>query len=107
MFLLVGFCEDSRLLTILYLVKNIIKTIFVIVPIVLIIMLMIDGIKAISSRDDNKINEIKRVAIKRIIIAVVIFFVPAIVSLLMSLFSFNSYVDCLNSATTENIKIYK
>ena len=60
-------------------IGNIINTIKIIVPILLIIMGIVDMAKAVVSNDDKKMKESTKTFIKRTIYAVLVFFVIAIV----------------------------
>ncbi len=95
-------CNDIQVLNILSIVKTIIKIITTAVPIVLIIFIILDVIKTISSVDvDNK--KLSKSIGKRIIAAVIIFLMPAIIDLVVSNLPFESYyMDCYNK--TDNIE---
>ena len=60
-------------------IGNIINTIKIIVPVLLIIMGIVDMAKAVVSNDDKKMKESTKTFIKRTIYAVLVFFVIAIV----------------------------
>ena len=60
-------------------IGKIINIIKIIVPVVLIIMGIVDMSKAVVSSDDQKIKESTRIFIKRVIYAILVFFVIAIV----------------------------
>lgn len=51
-----------------------------IIPVILIIYIVVDFLKAIFANDEKKINEAKTVAIKRIFYAVLLFLIPTIIT---------------------------
>ena len=65
----------------------IINIIFVAVPVILTIVGMIDFVKGIASQKEDEIKKGQQVFIKRIITAVIIFFIVALVKLIVSLIS--------------------
>ncbi len=76
----------------------------IIVPILLIIMGSIDFGKAVISSDDNAIKNAINILIKRSIAAVVIFFIPTIISAVISLVDGSSELkdyDCLRNCISE------
>lgn len=100
-------CENSRVLSLLLFVKNIIQYVFIIVPIILIIILAIDLAKIVFG-----IGEVKKtipVIVSRMIASCSLFFVPLLVSLLTSFFGnvAETYAYCLSNATTENIEFFE
>ncbi len=101
--LLLDFCDDALVLTIMYFLKIIIEIAFILVPIVLLVMLTIDIVKAVIHSDDNALKEIKKIALKRIIMSVIIFFVPTIITLLMDIIDFKTYDKCVKEATWANV----
>ena len=55
------------------------EIIMVVVPIILVVMIILDMIKAITAGDDKEVKEAQKKAITRIIIGVCIYFLPMIV----------------------------
>lgn len=82
---MLDFCTSSDILKILLFIIIIIKYIFLIIPIVLLLMLGIDFFKNITTFKENDMKQNLNIAIKRIIYCGCIFFVPTIVSLVISL----------------------
>ena len=75
-------CSHPDILRVLYFLTLLLDIVFVVVPIGLIVMLMIDFSKAvISTKTDDMVKSTKLVT-KRIIYAVIIFIIPWIVSVL-------------------------
>lgn len=78
-------CSDID--AIISFIKGVLKLIQILIPIALIIMGSIDLGKAVLSSDDKEIKQATSKLIKRAIAAVVIFFIPFIVNLVMGLVS--------------------
>lgn len=62
-----------------FIVQNVVNIIKIAIPILLIIMGMLDFLKAVIANDEKQMKESQNKFIKRIIAAVIIFFVVAIV----------------------------
>ena len=74
----------------------------VIVPVILVILGVIDFVKALTSQKDDEIKKGQKIFIKRLITGILIFFVVAIVKLVVSMLDNNSNnilncVDCFIS----------
>ncbi len=102
-------CNESTVLRVIYLIKNVIDVIKVLVPVILIVLGILDITKAVMASDERKMDEYKQKFIRRTISAVIIFFVPAVVD-----FCFYSidgldlkYTECWTTATSENILKFK
>lgn len=83
MFFLDVDCDDID--AIIKLIKGILKLIQILIPVALIIMGSVDLGKAVLSSDDKEIKQATSKLIKRAIAAVVIFFIPFLVNLVMGL----------------------
>lgn len=109
MYFLLDFCENPSILRIIYYVKQLLSLIFILVPIGLIIMVTLDLFRAsVSSGEDEMAKKVK-VSIKRIGFAVVLFFVPTIVSFAIGLVgdvgvAFN---DCIDRVDLDLIDDYQ
>lgn len=98
-------CEEE-LLTIISFVKALLRIVCIGIPIVLIAMGTVDLGKAVLASDEKEIKGATGKLIKRAISAVIIFFIPTIVSLVMGLIPSNTgsqsggkgYVQCWNEA---------
>ena len=97
-------CENSSILSMLLLIKNLLNLLTIIVPIVLILYTMLDLIKNQIDVDKKYLKVIG----KRFIYAVLIFLVPTVISLVINeVDEENKYLTCYKEATTENIKYYR
>lgn len=79
---------------------NIVSTIILIiqigVPIILIVMGMIDLGKAVMAQKDDEIKKGQQTFIKRLIAGVIVFFIIAVVKLVLSLIGENNTIGCIN-----------
>ena len=85
--------------------KIIINTIFIIVPILLLVTASISYLKAISNADKDGIAKTNKAMISKCIAAVIIFFIPLITKMIVKLASTdeNDYISCIENATPEGI----
>ncbi len=97
-------CRNPDFLSIIAVFKTVIEITFIIVPVILIIFVMIDVVKGVAGGPD-KIKKIFSDSAKRIIAAVLIFFVAIIVDLGLGIVGGTSskYSNCYENATSENI----
>ena len=95
-------CGDGYLTDIpgsLLRVTSLLYTLFqVVIPVILVIICSIDLIKAMAGQKEDEIKKGQHLLIKRLIQAIIIFFVFAIVKFLVSVVSENSssVIDCVN-----------
>ena len=64
--------------------------IMIVVPIILVVMIILDMIKAITAGDNKEVKEAQKKAITRIIIGVCIYFLPMIVNTILHLAGISS-----------------
>ena len=114
--MLLGFCAETA--NIWNVVGYIVVVIKIVIPLMLIVLGMVDLGKAVVSSDEKAINKAVSTLIKRFIAAVVVFFVPTIVSALFNALSlignetdYNTCVQCVTQTcpklagqTTGNIQ---
>ena len=73
-------CADlAPFMRIINYLMNIVKFI---VPVVLIVLIVVDFLKAVTTNDEKKMREAKNIALKRIFYAIILFLVPTIVSII-------------------------
>lgn len=97
-----GFCDTTK--EIWELIGTVVTIFKIVIPVLIIIMGSIDLGKAVVSSDDKAIKSATGTLIKRIIIGVVIFFIPTIVKALFNLFTLgrDAYADagvCISCIT--------
>ena len=86
-------------------VNIIIRIITIVEPVILILSLALNYAKAVKDQDEDALNKANRNAIPKIISAILVFFIPGFVGLLADIVEFDkdSYLSCINVATTDNI----
>ena len=100
-------CDQLGLMGALLFIKNIIKIICVAIPVLLLLFLTIDFVRATIEGDSEKMDKVKNVAVKRIIYAVIVFLIPTIVKgsmlLLGDTTKFSSCYDLAETSYVENL----
>lgn len=74
-------CGPAGLLRVIYFIKLIFEILFILIPICLIILLIIDFSKMVVSNDEGAQKKIFNLTIKRIISAILVYFVPLFVNI--------------------------
>lgn len=101
---ILNICEDADVLSVIKIIKLIIDSFKIIVPILLLVSLSIDFLKATASHDDDMLKKASKLAMVKGIAVVVIFFIPSMVNMIIfAVSSDDTYKVCLENATTENI----
>jgi len=98
-------CElDVTILNLLSIFKSIIEFATIITVVVLIVLIIVDIIKAVSSQDVDNKKLFKSIS-KRAIAAVLVFLVPFIINLAISIIPNGNfkYVDCYKMAEKETV----
>jgi len=97
-------CTDVEILNVISIFKTIINIACIIVPVILVIMLSIDIIKTISS-SEVETKKLYNTIAKRVIAAVIIFLIPALLNLALSVIPMKTsyYLACYNNASKEEI----
>ena len=109
------FCENPDILRALYIVISSFNLLKIIIPVIIVIVSTISFIKAILAEDESEIKNATNSMIRKIIIGAMIFFIPTIISALLSYFNLKingiDYNECKNNATIVRInalmEIYK
>lgn len=109
MYILLEACQHPGVLRVIYFASLILDIVFTVLPIGLIVMLLIDFSKAVIVSDEKTVKGTK-IVIQRIINAMIVFCIPWIVSVFMSLmdsvgFSVN-YQECLSNAKSGDFSYY-
>lgn len=98
-------CSNANLLSVMVIVKKIIDLLQVIAPVGLIIFASLDVIKAIISSKQDEIYKKLHMIPKRAFAAIIIFFVPVIIDLIMNLVDNTfEYAACFENATEEYVQ---
>lgn len=72
-------CSNADLLSVMYLVNQIINVLKIVAPTALIIAMMISSVKAVIANDENRTAKGKAKIPKKMIAMVLIFFVPTFI----------------------------
>lgn len=97
-------CSNPDLLSVMYLVNQMINVLKIVAPIALIIAMMISLVKAVIANDENMVAKEKAKIPKKMIAMVLIFFVPTFIQVVMNIVdSSYEYNSCFVGATKENI----
>lgn len=92
----------NGLLLVLYYIRLVVRILQIVVPIGLILMGTIDMGKAVIAGDEKKMAEAKKPFVKRIISAVIVFCIPFLVNVFVSLVTTNTeYKGCWDAAKTK------
>lgn len=109
MYVLLDTCQNPMILRIIYFASLLLDIVFVLVPIGLILMMMIDFSKVVIAGDDKAVKNSKLIG-ERIIYACILFCVPWIVNVLMNFLDSMglsvSYRTCLTNAKSGNFDYY-
>ena len=76
-------CEDPAILNLILFIKSLIEMISMVVPIILIVMVTIDLVKIMMGNSDKALKSATKSMLNRIIAAVIVFFVPTIVNIVL------------------------
>lgn len=103
---LLSICDEPEVLSVFRLIKIALQMIRVIVPIFLIVSIALSYLKAVSTNNQDMVRKTLKESVTKAIAAVLIFFVPTFVNVIISSVSYDeTYKSCLNNATTENIRV--
>jgi cell wall-associated NlpC family hydrolase len=98
-------CNNADLLSVMILVRKLLDLLQIIVPIGLIIFISIDVLRAIISNKQDEIYKKLHAIPIRIAAAVIIFFIPTIISFVMSMVDNTfEYASCFDNASEEFVE---
>lgn len=91
-------CDDINVLRVVVVLKEVLDVVFILVPIILIVLVMIDIAKNVIAKSEEDMGKNKKLAIKRCIYAVAVFFVPTIIRVFMGAIGDigADYSSCMN-----------
>ena len=93
-------CDSANVVKIIYYMKVIVTIITIAVPIILILSCMISAVRAVVSNDTNALSTMFNAWVKKVIAAILIFYIPTIVFTLIDIVDGDSNVKgCYQSAT--------
>ncbi len=103
--MIINICDSPNVLEVMYIINIVITIIKVIVPILLIVSLMIDYVKAVSNSDSDVLEKAKKTTVSKIISAILIFLIPSLVNLIVTTVAPGSEYDkCLANISRDTIK---
>lgn len=111
MYILLDVCNNPGILRVIYFGLILIDIVTVVVPIGLIVMLLLDFTKAVIANNYEEQRKSTKLVVRRIVFAVLVFFVPWIVSLFTDILSnvglsVPDYVVCITNAKGGNFEYY-
>ena len=94
--MILSICESPNVLEVMRIVNIIIKIIKIAVPIILILFMMLEFMKAVSSNDSEALQKAKKNAISKMIAAALIFLIPTFVKLVVNVAAPDTdYAKCI------------
>ena len=104
--MLLFICDNPDVLNVMRIVKIAITIVKIAVPIILIVSLMLTFAQAVISDDKDALNKQLKLAVNKMITAVLIFLVPTFISIIFNIVGAKrDYMSCINNATPENISL--
>ena len=103
-------CTNPDVLKVIFFIWEILKILFIVVPIGLIIMIGVDFFKNVTASKDDNMKKNLQLVIKRLIYCVAMFFVPTIINIVNYVVGVAledtkiNYTECLTNANSEKIK---
>ena len=101
--MILSVCEVPEVLKVMIIIKLVINIIKISVPIILILVCMIEYMKAVKDTDEMK--DVNKKIVNKIIAAVLIFFIPTLVGIIFRVFDpeGNTYPGCLSIASESRV----
>lgn len=95
--------DATSLLGVFIVIRVALKIIQYVVPIILILLGTIDLVKAVSAGKEEDIKKNQNTLIKRIIMAIIVFIIPLLVSILMGLVGNGDWRECWKNAYNKDL----
>lgn len=103
--MLLAVCTDPNLLQVVLIAKKIIQILEIVGPLGVVLYASIDVVKAVTSKDQSSIKKQLDLIPKRLLAMAILFFVPMLVDITMSIADNEfEYSACFKNATQENIE---
>ena len=103
-------CENPNILKVIYFIQTLINIALTVIPILIIVFIIIDLFKNNIQNNDNESKKNLSQAIKRVIYLTIIFLVPSIVNVTMSLINYlfdENWTSCIENANMSEIEKYQ
>ena len=103
--MILALCDNPDILRIFKFIKTAINIIRILVPLLLIISLMYGYLRPMLSDKKDAFTKETTTALKKIIAAILVFFIPTLINLLLDMAGTNNLgiTNCFSNATTANI----
>ncbi len=100
----IQFCEKEEIQRLFTFLGNLMDILKIVIPIIIVIIGSVDLVKAVVAQKDDEIKKGYLVLLKRIIIGVVIFFIPGVVNLILNMANGDSVNKnmCMSCFSTPN-----
>ena len=92
-FLMNNPCQDPNILKVILFIRKIMEVAFIAIPIVLIVLITFDFVKSVMAGTEDVQKKNVKILIKRLIYAVMVFFVLPIVNIVFSAFDSSGNID--------------
>lgn len=96
-FLINNPCEDPNVLKVILFIRKIMEIAFIAIPIVLIVLITFDFIKSVMANSEDTMKKNQKIVIKRLVYAVMLFFVMPIVNVAFSAFGTSGNYDKISA----------
>ncbi len=90
------FCSLPDTKSLLDIVHKVFVAIMIVVPLILLFVGLFDLAKAATSKDENEVKKAQQALIKKAIAGALVFLVPFIIGVLMSVVNHSEYKDCFD-----------
>ena len=101
-------CSDQAMVSVMTLIGWVVMGIKIVVPVILVVVGMLDMAKAVTEKSEDKIKDAQKKLITKAITAVVVFLIPTLVTLLMSVLGTDEWkpcFECVNKPTSSSCGI--
>lgn len=104
--ILFDICGNSHTLRLVYIIKTFITILFTVTPIIIIAVTIKNLVQVTTSGKEDDMKKTVSLSVRRIIAALIIFFIPAIVNYTITALADDSYesLSCYESVTATKIK---
>ena len=103
--MIAGVCDQPNVLEVMRIVNIVITIIRIVVPILLLLSLTIDFMKATRDSDEDALNKAKSLVVKRVVASILIFFIPTFVRIIaLNTMGDSEYTNCIADVSRETVK---
>lgn len=91
------FCSLTDTQELLAIIHKVFIAIMIVVPLVLLFVGLFDLAKAATSKDENEVKKAQQALIKKAVAGALVFLVPFIIGVLMSVLNHSEYQECFDT----------